>query len=267
MAPDALVDASRVAVFALLPLGFFGVGVALRGGRRGAAPCCRPSRAASPPRSGCGSCSRRPLLALLAWPLIDLPSAYLLQAATPAGITGLVVAHAYGLDMRFAAGARSRGAPRSWSSSRSPPAPPADARPGPAREPRHGHRRRRRRSARSAPGCSCCSAITHDDGPAEADRLADKVRALRIFPDADGRMNEPLGDGARGPVHLAVHALRRRAPRQPAVLRRRRAAPSTPSRSTSASASASARAAGVFGAHMAVELVNDGPVTLLVEVP
>jgi D-aminoacyl-tRNA deacylase len=36
--------------------------------------------------------------------------------------------------------------------------------------------------------------VTHDDGPAEADRLADKVRALRVFPDAEGRMNEPLGD-------------------------------------------------------------------------
>ena len=38
--------------------------------------------------------------------------------------------------------------------------------------------------------------VTHDDGPAEADRLADKVRALRVFPDAEGRMNEPLGDRA-----------------------------------------------------------------------
>ena len=36
--------------------------------------------------------------------------------------------------------------------------------------------------------------VTHDDGAAEADRLADKVRALRVFADADGRMNEPLGD-------------------------------------------------------------------------
>ena len=36
--------------------------------------------------------------------------------------------------------------------------------------------------------------ITHADGERDADWLADKVRALRIFPDADGRMNEPLGD-------------------------------------------------------------------------
>ena len=67
------------------------------------------------------------------------------------------------------------------------------------------------------------------------------------------------------PLHLPVHALRRRAQGQPAVVRRRRRGPSTPSRSTSASATASAPQRGVFGAHMAVELVNDGPVTVLLE--
>src|ERR1700727_844415 len=36
--------------------------------------------------------------------------------------------------------------------------------------------------------------VTHDDTEAEAQWLANKVRALRIFPDADGRMNEPLGE-------------------------------------------------------------------------
>ncbi|HEY2200965.1 MAG TPA: D-aminoacyl-tRNA deacylase, partial [Solirubrobacteraceae bacterium] len=36
--------------------------------------------------------------------------------------------------------------------------------------------------------------VSVDDGPPEADRLADKVAALRVFPDAEGRMNEPLGD-------------------------------------------------------------------------
>jgi predicted permease len=45
------------------------------------------------------------LLYLLSLPLIDLPSSYLLLAAMPCGINTLVVAHAYGLDMRIAAGA------------------------------------------------------------------------------------------------------------------------------------------------------------------
>src|ERR671932_1604058 len=44
------------------------------------------------------------------------------------------------------------------------------------------------------PGLLVLLGVTHSDGPADADRLADKVRALRIFPDAEGRMNEPLGD-------------------------------------------------------------------------
>ena len=44
------------------------------------------------------------------------------------------------------------------------------------------------------PGLLVLLGVTHADGPAQADRLADKLRALRVFPDADGRMNEPLGD-------------------------------------------------------------------------
>ena len=36
--------------------------------------------------------------------------------------------------------------------------------------------------------------VTHTDTEADADWLADKVRALRVFPDAEGKMNESLGD-------------------------------------------------------------------------
>ncbi len=45
------------------------------------------------------------LLLALAAPLIELPDAFLLQAAMPCGINTLVVAHAYDLDLRLAAGA------------------------------------------------------------------------------------------------------------------------------------------------------------------
>src|SRR2546421_9209880 len=44
------------------------------------------------------------------------------------------------------------------------------------------------------PGLLVLLGVTHDDGAADADRLADRVRALRVFADADDRMNEPLGD-------------------------------------------------------------------------
>jgi D-aminoacyl-tRNA deacylase len=107
--------------------------------------------------------------------------------------------------------------------------------------------------------------VTHDDGPAEADRLADKVRALRVFPDAEGRMNEPLGDrevlcvsqftlygdGRKGNRPSYVAAVR---PEQAEPLYERFCARLGAQR-------------GVFGAHMEVELVNDGPVTLLLELP
>ena len=46
------------------------------------------------------------------------------------------------------------------------------------------------------PGLLVLLGVTHDDTPEACDRLADKVRALRVFPDANGRMNEPLGDRA-----------------------------------------------------------------------
>ena len=56
--------------------------------------------------------------------------------------------------------------------------------------------RRRERSPSIGPGLLVLLGVTHDDGPETADRLADKVRALRVFADAEGRMNEPLGDRA-----------------------------------------------------------------------
>jgi len=43
------------------------------------------------------------------------------------------------------------------------------------------------------PGLLVLLGVTHDDTQETAGRLADKLLALRIFPDAEGRMNEPLG--------------------------------------------------------------------------
>ncbi len=44
------------------------------------------------------------------------------------------------------------------------------------------------------PGLLVLLGVGDGDGPDQADRLADKIRALRIFGDAEGRMNEPLGE-------------------------------------------------------------------------
>ena len=50
------------------------------------------------------------------------------------------------------------------------------------------------RVAQIGPGMLVLLGVAADDGEEQADRLADKVRALRIFDDAEGRMNEPLGE-------------------------------------------------------------------------
>jgi len=106
LAPHALVEASRVAVIAFVPLGFFAVGVTLaQESEEGALPF--PPRMTAPIASALGlRLLAAPLVLLgLAAPLVALPDAYLLMAAMPTGINTLVVAHVYGLDLRIAAGA------------------------------------------------------------------------------------------------------------------------------------------------------------------
>jgi len=105
--------------------------------------------------------------------------------------------------------------------------------------------------------------ISTEDGEREARWLAEKVRALRIFPDADGRMNEPLGDREVLCVsQFTLYGNVRRGNRPSFV---EAAAPelAEPLYETFCDLLGASR--GVFGAMMAVELVNDGPVTLLVE--
>lgn len=101
LAPDMLVEASRVLVFALLPLGFWAVGVTLAEDRALPPPITRHLAAAL----GLRLVLAPAILLAISAPLIDLPGPYLLAAAMPTGLNGLVVAHAYGLDLRLAAGA------------------------------------------------------------------------------------------------------------------------------------------------------------------
>jgi len=113
------------------------------------------------------------------------------------------------------------------------------------------------------PGLLVLLGVTHDDGPAQADRLADKVRSLRVFPDADGRMNEPLGDRevlCVSQFTLYGDARRGNRPSYVAAARPEHAEPLYVRFCERLGARR-----GVFGALMAVELVNDGPVTLLLE--
>ena len=107
--------------------------------------------------------------------------------------------------------------------------------------------------------------VTHDDDEALCDRLADKVRALRIFPDAEGRMNEPLGQRAVLVVsQFTLYGDARRGHR-PSYVAAARPELAQPLYERFADRLDAQR--GIFGAMMAVELVNDGPVTILLEVP
>jgi D-aminoacyl-tRNA deacylase len=115
------------------------------------------------------------------------------------------------------------------------------------------------------PGLLVLLGVAREDDEAAADRLAEKVRALRIFADADGHMNEALGEREILCVsQFTLYGETRRGNRPSFV----RAAPGELAERLYERfcERVGARERGVFGAHMEVELVNDGPVTLLVEV-
>ena len=105
--------------------------------------------------------------------------------------------------------------------------------------------------------------IAREDDSATADRLADKVRALRVFEDSQGRMNEALGDReilCVSQFTLYGDTRRGNRPSFVAAASSEHAEPLYERFCTRAGAKR-----GVFGAHMEVALVNDGPVTLLLE--
>jgi D-tyrosyl-tRNA(Tyr) deacylase len=119
------------------------------------------------------------------------------------------------------------------------------------------------RVAAIGPGLLVLLGVTHGDTEATADRLADKVRALRIFPDDEGRMNEALGDREALVVsQFTLYGEARKGNRPSYVA----AAPPELAEPLYERFRARLGApGGVFGAHMEVALVNDGPVTLLLE--
>jgi D-aminoacyl-tRNA deacylase len=113
------------------------------------------------------------------------------------------------------------------------------------------------------PGLVVLLGVAHDDDEATADRMADKLRALRVFADADGRMNEPLGD--REVLCISQFTLYgdTRKGNRPSYVGAARPELAEPLYERVCERLGAQR--GVFGAHMDVELVNDGPVTLWIE--
>ncbi len=113
------------------------------------------------------------------------------------------------------------------------------------------------------PGLLVLLGVAVGDEATAADRLAQKVRGLRVFADADGQMNEPLGDReilCVSQFTLYGDARRGNRPSFTQAARPEQAEPLYQRFCAQAGAKQ-----GVFGAHMAVELIGDGPVTLLLE--
>jgi D-aminoacyl-tRNA deacylase len=120
------------------------------------------------------------------------------------------------------------------------------------------------RVAQIGPGMLVLLGVSRDDTEADADRLAEKVRALRIFDDADGKMNEPLGDREILCVSQFTLYGETRKGTRPSYTQ---AAPGEKAEPLYDRFCDTADAKkGAFGACMGVALVNDGPVTVMLEV-
>ena len=119
------------------------------------------------------------------------------------------------------------------------------------------------RVAQIGPGLLVLLGVSREDTTTEADRLADKVRALRIFDDAEGRMNDPLGD--REVLCVSQFTLYGDAGKgnRPSYVQAAPAELAEPLYDRFCKRLGAAK--GVFGACMGVALVNDGPVTLMLE--
>lgn len=119
------------------------------------------------------------------------------------------------------------------------------------------------RVASIGPGMLVLLGVAHGDGEQEAQTLARKLLALRIFEDADGRANEPLGDREILCVsQFTLYADTRRGNR-PSFVQAASAELARPLYERFCELTGAAR--GVFGAQMRVQLTADGPFTVMLE--
>jgi D-tyrosyl-tRNA(Tyr) deacylase len=112
--------------------------------------------------------------------------------------------------------------------------------------------------------------VAAGDGPADIEYIASKVSEVRVFPDGDGRMNLSVADARGGLLVISQFTLLGdvRKGRRPAF-----DAAERPAEAEAAYEAVVRRlrhaglpvATGRFGAHMTIDAVNDGPVTILVD--
>ncbi len=112
--------------------------------------------------------------------------------------------------------------------------------------------------------------VTHSDREEEAQWLARKVAGLRLFDDADGKMNNSLADVGGELLVISQFTLygdarKGRRPSYTEAARPEQAEPLVRCFIAQLRELGFNVACGVFGAQMAVEINNDGPVTLMVE--
>ena len=120
------------------------------------------------------------------------------------------------------------------------------------------------------PGLMVLLGVAPTDGDTEIDWMAEKVAGLRVFPDDEGRMNRSVTETGGAVLVVSQFTLYgdARKGRRPSFID---AAPPEVAEPVYERLVAALRgrglevATGVFGAMMEVELVNDGPVTLLLE--
>ena len=121
------------------------------------------------------------------------------------------------------------------------------------------------------PGVCCLVGVTHGDDDQAAVKLASKLWHLRIFADDNGHMNRSVADTSGEVLVVSQFTLYgdTRKGRRPSFIAA--AAPDEANRLIGVLVDelrllGATVATGSFGANMAVELINDGPVTLMLEV-
>ena len=120
------------------------------------------------------------------------------------------------------------------------------------------------------PGLLALVAIEPDDGQAQAQRLCERLLGYRIFDDGDGRMNRSLADTGGGLLLVSQFTLAADTRKGMRPGFSTAAAPEVGLRwfeclVAIARASHPRVETGRYGAHMQIELVNDGPATFLLE--